>query len=296
MSLSQQNSGFTWKTRTLAMMYIGMHLLCFAAIWTGVSATSILLCIGLFWLRMFGITAGHHRYFSHRTYKMGRLTQFAMAWLACSAAQKGVLWWAGNHRHHHKYSDMPEDPHSPVQHGFWQSHVGWFLLETQWDDINPKMLREFRKYPEIIWLEKYHWVPVAALALLCTLIDGWTGFLVGFLWSTVILWHATYTINSLAHVIGTRRYNTKDDSRNNWWLALLTMGEGWHNNHHYYQSSTRQGFFWWEVDATYYILKMMSWVGLVWDLREPPAHILQPQHTTASIHSQTATSTPLAHE
>lgn len=253
-----------------------LHVLCLAAIWTGISTTSLIVCAVFFWIRMFAITAGYHRYFSHRSYKMGRVMQFLMAFLAASSTQRGVLWWAGHHRHHHKHSDQPEDLHSPVQHGFWMSHFGWFLFNPKSDPVCPKMIREYKRFPEIIWLEKFHVFPVITLAGIAFLIDGWTGVVIGFLWSTVLLWHATYTINSLCHVFGSRRYETTDTSRNNFWLALLTLGEGWHNNHHYYQASVRQGFFWWEIDITYYILKMMSWVGLVWDLREPPERVRQP--------------------
>lgn len=253
-----------------------LHVVCLGAIWTGVSTTSLILCAVLFWIRMFGITAGYHRYFSHRSYKMGRIMQFLMSFLAASSAQRGVLWWAGHHRHHHKHSDDPEDLHSPLQRGFWMSHLGWFLIDPKSDPTCPKMLREYKNYPEILWTEKYHAVPVLFLVALAYLIDGMTGAIVGFLWSTVLLWHATYTINSLCHVFGSRRYETTDTSRNNVWLALLTLGEGWHNNHHYYQASVRQGFYWWEIDITYYVLKMMSWVGLVWDLREPPARVKEP--------------------
>lgn len=278
--MSTSSTQFSWGNTLSIGLFLSLHLACFAAIWTGITPLALGVCVFLFAIRMFGITAGYHRYFSHRSYKMGRLTQFLMACLATSSAQKGVLWWAGNHRHHHKHSDQPEDLHSPRQHGFWYSHMGWFLFDTQWDNTDAKILREFQKYPEILWLERFHFVPVVFLALLCLGIGGWSGLVVGFIWSTVLLWHATYTINSLAHVFGSRRYETTDDSRNNFWLALLTLGEGWHNNHHYYQSSTRQGFFWWEIDITYYILKTMSWVGLVWELREPPRHIVLNQQKT----------------
>ncbi|MCA9673345.1 MAG: acyl-CoA desaturase [Myxococcales bacterium] len=255
-------------------VFITVHLVCFAAIWTGVYWRDIAICVGLYWLRMFAITAGYHRYFSHRTYKMGRVMQFIMAFLAQSSAQKGVLWWAANHRHHHRHSDQPEDCHSPVQRGFWWSHVGWIMssdhTETRADDI-----KDFSQYPELVWLNKYHVLPVVVLAAIVYLAAGWSGLVVGFFWSTVITWHGTFTINSLTHVFGKRRYETTDDSRNNWLLALITMGEGWHNNHHHYQASCRQGFFWWEIDATYYILKGLEKLRLVRDLREPPRHLVE---------------------
>jgi stearoyl-CoA desaturase (delta-9 desaturase) len=223
-------------------------------------------------VRMFGVTAGYHRYFSHRTYKMGRVMQFLMGWLASSSAQKGVLWWSAHHRRHHKYSDEPQDVHSVKQDGFFHSHVGWIICReyqaTDWDRI-----KDFAKYPELRWLNTNHLVPPFLLGLALYLIGGPFALVWGLLVSTVLLWHGTFTINSLSHMIGRRRYQTTDDSRNNWLLAIVTMGEGWHNNHHYYQRSTRQGFYWWEIDVTYYILTVMSWVGLVRDLQGPPAKV-----------------------
>lgn len=250
-----------------------VHVACIAAIWTGVTTQDLILCCGLYLIRMFGVTAGYHRYFSHRSYKMGRVMQFLMAFLAQSSAQRGILWWAGHHRHHHKFSDDANDLHSPYQEGFWWSHMGWFLFDDL-DDPDPKLLREFRQYPELIWLNHHQHIAALAVGVLVFVFAGWGGLIVGFLWSTVLIWHATFAINSLAHTFGSQRYKTEDKSRNNWLLALITLGEGWHNNHHHYQSSARQGFFWWEIDITYYILKLMSKIGLVWGLREPPQNVI----------------------
>jgi stearoyl-CoA desaturase (delta-9 desaturase) len=231
------------------------------------------LCFSLLLVRQWAVTAGYHRYFAHRTYKTSRAFQFFLAVLAQSSSQKGVLWWAAHHRVHHKLSDQPGDVHSPMQHGVFYAHVGWLFddtEETRWDKI-----RDFAKYPELRWLNKYWAVPPAALATACLLIAGWPGLFIGFFLSTVLLWHNTFLINSLTHLWGTKRFDTKDDSRNNMVTALLTLGEGWHNNHHHYQSSCRQGFYWWEIDVTYYVLKMLSWVGLVWDIREVPERVLE---------------------
>lgn len=245
----------------------GVFLVPFAWKWVG-------LCVGMYYLRMFAITGGYHRYFSHRTYKTSRAFQFFMALLAQSSAQKGALWWAANHRHHHKFSDMQEDIHSPLHDGFFWSHVGWILSpendKTHWD-----LIPDFKKFPELVWLDKYPHAPAVALAVILFALGGAPALMWGFFMSTVLLWHGTFTINSLSHVYGTRRYTTTDTSRNNFWLALLTLGEGWHNNHHCYQSSTNQGFFWWEIDITYYVLKGLSKVGIVWDLRKPPLELLE---------------------
>ena len=257
-----------------ALRFGAMHLLCFAAIWTGVPLEAVILAVVLWAVRMFGVTAGYHRYFSHRTYKMGRVMQFLMAFLSQTSMQRGVLWWAAHHRHHHKYSDQPEDVHSVRQDGFFWSHIGW-VVSPRWAETDMSRVRDLAKYPELRFLERFQHLPGLVLAGLCFALFGWAGLIVGFVWSTVFLWHTTFTINSLAHVIGKRRYETDDDSRNNWFLALLTFGEGWHNNHHHYQASTRQGFYWWEIDLTYYILWAMSKVGLVSDLREPPRHVVE---------------------
>jgi stearoyl-CoA desaturase (Delta-9 desaturase) len=256
-----------------------MHLACLAVFFTSVHATDWIMAGVLYFVRMFGITAGYHRYFAHRSYKTSRWFQFVLAWIGCSSLQKGPLWWAAHHRHHHRYSDEKPDRHSPVVETFWHAHVGW-ILDPKNDPTNYGAIRDFVKYPELVWLNRFHWVPGILLGAACYglswLINGsgWGG-LVAFIISTVAGYHFTFMINSLAHVFGSRRYETTDDSRNNFALALATMGEGWHNNHHHYQSAARQGFFWWEIDLSYYALKTLSLVGLVWNLRQPPKHMLE---------------------
>ncbi len=255
-------------------LFIAMHVACFAAIWTGVTASAVALAITLYVVRMFGVTAGYHRYFSHRTFKTSRVMQFLLAFLAQTTAQKGTLWWAAHHRHHHRHSDTENDVHSPLHGGFWHSHLGW-IFEPRWDKTNFDAVPDLTAYPELVWLNKYEHVPTVALMALCFWIESWTGLVVGFVWSTVATWHGTFMINSLAHVSGKQRYVTGDDSRNNWWLAIITLGEGWHNNHHAYQRSTRQGFRWYEFDPTFYVLRAMSWAGLVWDLGAPPEEVVR---------------------
>src|SRR5215471_5575676 len=249
--------------------FLAVHAGCVAAIWSGVTWQAIAICLILYWLRMFAITGGYHRYFSHRAYSTSRTFQFVLAFLAQSTAQKSVLWWAAKHRHHHLHSDTERDVHSPRHKGFWYSHVGWIFARGHGKTDLVKVA-DFARYPELMWLHRYELVPAIALGVLCWLIGGWSGLVVGFFWSTVFVYHATFCINSLAHVHGRKRYVTGDDSRNNWLLALFTMGEGWHNNHHACQSSAQQGFRWWEFDPTFYILKALSWVGLVWDIKTPP--------------------------
>ena len=266
-----------WRQRDLLTqaLYWGIHASCLLVFWVGASAADLALLAATFYARMFGITGAYHRYFSHKTYKTSRAFQFALAVLACSATQKGPLWWAGNHRSHHKHADQPDDLHSP-SHGLYHAHQGW-ILGGRWDATPLDRIADFARYPELVWLNRNHYLPPLALAVACAAIGGFSGLLWGYAVSTVLLWHATYTINSLAHTWGTRRYDTPDTSRNNPWLALLTMGEGWHNNHHHYCASARQGFRWWEIDVTYYLLRALQRVGLIWDVREPPAHVMHPQ-------------------
>ncbi|PKN54346.1 MAG: acyl-CoA desaturase [Deltaproteobacteria bacterium HGW-Deltaproteobacteria-14] len=252
------------------------HVACVAAIWTGVTTDALIVGAVLYVVRMFGATAGYHRYFSHRTFETSRVGAFLLGWLAQTGAQKGVLWWAAHHRVHHQRSDQEGDVHSPVVHGFWHGHVGWIfdpaLTPTRWSRV-----RDLSRYPELRFLNRFWILPPLSLALTVLAIWGWSGLVVGFVWSTVALWHGIFTINSLAHLWGSRTFDTPDHSRNNPLLALITLGEGWHNNHHHHMLSTRQGFRWWQFDITYYVLKVMSWFRLVWDLREPPDELKRAQ-------------------
>jgi stearoyl-CoA desaturase (delta-9 desaturase) len=257
-----------------AIPFVLVHLACAAAIWTGITWQAVAIGFVLYWLRIFAIGAGYHRYFSHRAFSTSRAFQFVLALLSQSTAQKSVLWWAAKHRHHHLHSDTERDVHSPRHKGFWYSHVGWIFARNHGKTDLVKVA-DFARYPELMWLHRYELVPAIGLGVLCWLIGGWPGLVVGFFWSTVFVYHATFCINSLAHVHGRKRYVTGDDSRNNWFLALFTMGEGWHNNHHACQSSVRQGFRWWEYDPTFYILKVLSWLRVVWDLKRPPEAVLR---------------------
>ena len=262
--------------------FILMHVACLAVFVVGVSPVALLTAFLLYLLRMFAITGFYHRYFSHRSFRTWRAVQLVFGIVGASSVQRGPLWWAAHHRQHHACSDRPGDPHSPRHKGFLMSHMGWFLTQG---GFRPDMsrVRDLERYPELRWLDRFDVVAPVALAVALLAVgnwlqvrrpelgtDGWQLLVWGFFVSTVVLYHATYTINSLCHVVGRRRYATRDDSRNNFWLALLTLGEGWHNNHHYYPTSVRQGFYWWEVDLTWYGLKLMSWLGLVWDLKPIP--------------------------
>jgi stearoyl-CoA desaturase (delta-9 desaturase) len=236
------------------------------------SAGLVGLAVAVYLVRMFGITAGYHRYFAHRAFKAGRVVQLALAWLGGMSAQKGALWWAAHHRDHHRWSDTPEDLHSPIQQGFLWSHAGWFLVR-RYERTKLERIGDFARFPELRWLDRWHLVPPLALGAALFAIGGVPWLLWGFFVSTAVLWHGTFVINSLAHVMGRRRYETGDESRNSLILALVTLGEGWHNNHHFYASSANQGWFWWELDPSYTALRLLARLGLVSDLRTPPPHV-----------------------
>ena len=253
---------------------VAVHVACIAAFFLSFRWSYLIVCLAIYYVRMFFITAGYHRYFSHRSFQTSRVFSFVMALIGTTATQKGVLWWAAHHRHHHRYSDTEEDLHSPSASGFLWSHIGWILSDRS-NATRAELVPDLVKYPELRWLNKYHLVPPIALGIIMFLASGWGMLVWGYCISTVILWHSSFSINSLMHLFGKRRYPTNDTSRNSAILALVTMGEGWHNNHHYYMASTRQGFFWWEIDITYYILKVLSWLRIVWDLREPPQEVLE---------------------
>jgi stearoyl-CoA desaturase (delta-9 desaturase) len=255
--------------------FLLVHLGCLLVLVTGFRWQYAAVCAVTYTASAFGISAGYHRYFSHRSFKTGRVFQLVLAFLGTLAIQRGILWWAGHHRRHHQVADREGDLHSPSMSGFLWAHVGWFLStehqETDWDRI-----RDFRRFPELVWLNEHYVVPPALLALGLYLCGGLPWLVWGFFVSTVALWHVTYSINTIAHTFGRRRFDTGDTSRNNALLGILAVGEGWHNNHHHYMHSARIGFAWWEIDVTYYALVILSWLGVVWDLTPVPERALDP--------------------
>jgi stearoyl-CoA desaturase (delta-9 desaturase) len=267
--------------------FLFLHLGCLGVIWTGWSWTAVWVAVALYFFRIFAITAFYHRYFSHRTYRTSRAGQFIFAALANTAVQRGALWWAAVHRHHHRHSDEEPDVHSPSLRGFWWSHIGWMTSSRNFP-TDYASIRDLAQYPELVFLNRFDllvpalvgaglWGLGSLLAHVAPALgtNGPQMFVWGFFISTVVLLHATLFINSLAHVVGTRRFKTGDDSRNNFALALITLGEGWHNNHHRHMASVRQGFFWWEIDVTYYLLRGLAWTGLIWDLKTVPASVYE---------------------
>lgn len=270
-----------------SLAFIGVHVACLLVFYVGFSWAALGMMVVTYVARMFGITGGFHRYFSHRTYKTSRVFQFLLGWLGTSAAQQGPLWWAAHHRHHHRFSDKEEDIHSPIQKGFWWSHVGWVICK-KYEKTDIKSIPDFAKFPELRFLNNYHIIPPIVLALavygvgyLCEKYfpglhtNGLQMLVWGFFISTTLLYHWTFGINSIAHVFGKRRFETTDHSRNNWWLAIMTLGEGWHNNHHKCPYSEKQGMYWWEIDVSHYILVGLSKLGLVWGLQRHPESLYE---------------------
>ncbi|MDH5366893.1 MAG: acyl-CoA desaturase [Cyclobacteriaceae bacterium] len=264
-----------------------LHLIPVLGFWTGATLFDWLVCAFLYFSRMFWVTGGYHRYFAHRSYQTSRVFQFIIAFMAQTSLQKGALWWASHHRVHHRTSDTPKDPHSMKLYGFWYSHIGW-IMGPDYKTTDYKVINDYAKYPELVWLNKYHLIPPFMLAISVWLVGavvntgsinnifslaGLSCLIIGFFLSTIFLYHGTFSINSIMHKFGNQRYESGDESKNNLILALITLGEGWHNNHHYYEVAARQGFFWWEIDITFYILKIFSWLGLVWNLKGVPKHI-----------------------
>ena len=260
-----------------------LHFACASIIWVGWSPVALIVAILFYAIRMIGITAFYHRYFAHKSFKTGRVTQFVFALIGSAATQRGPLWWASHHRHHHYHSDTELDVHSPRKGAFW-SHIGWFLSDKHFK-TRLELIPDFARFKELVLLDRFDMiVPIVCIAfmyLLGSLLNysypqlGTSGLQMlvwGYAISTVVLLHATLCINSLAHRMGSRRFKTdeNDTSRNNLLLALITFGEGWHNNHHRFPNSARQGLRWWELDLSFSVIKIMEKIGLVWSVNAGP--------------------------
>lgn len=265
--------------------FVALHLACLGLFWVGWSWFAILFAITLYGVRMFAITGFYHRYFAHKSFQTSRAGQFIFALIGATAVQRGPLWWAAHHRDHHVHADEEQDAHSPVKHGFFWSHIGWFLSSANFA-TKFERVKELAKFPELRFLDRFDiLVPILFATVIFVLgellaqhapqleTDGLQLLIWGFVISTVVLYHATFSVNSLAHVWGKRRYQTRDHSRNNFIIALFTLGEGWHNNHHHYPGAAKQGFYWWEIDFTYYGLRLLAALGLIWNLRTVPHEI-----------------------
>jgi stearoyl-CoA desaturase (Delta-9 desaturase) len=256
-------------SKLASIPFLAVHGMCFFAFYTGVTVRDLVWCLALYAVRVWAITVGYHRYFSHRSFKTSRAFQFVLALVGCITCHKGVLWWAGVHRLHHRAADQEEDVHSPVRRGFWWGHARWVLC-SRYDETRLDVVRDLAQYPELRWLNRYHLIPNVLLGAFLVWYGGFSLLVWGFFVSATLAYHAIFCINSVTHLYGSRRYKTNDASRNNVVLGVLAFGEGWHNNHHYHQNTANLGWFWWEVDVGYYSLKLLEWLGVVWDLRLPP--------------------------
>jgi stearoyl-CoA desaturase (delta-9 desaturase) len=257
------------------LAFLVLHVACLGVLAVGITPDAVAVGVAGYALRAIGITAGYHRYFSHRSFRTSRAFQLVLAVLGTLALQKGVLWWVAHHRRHHRYADAPGDPHSPAQGGLWWAHVGWFLAAGS-ERTDRRIVRDLARVPELVWLDRHFVLPSVVFAMLLALAGGVRWVLWGSVVATTLTWHLTYAVNSLGHRVGRRRYDTPDDSRNSFWLALLTWGEGWHNNHHRYMRAARQGFRRGQIDLTWELLRALARVGVVWDLVEPPPSLLAP--------------------
>jgi len=262
-----------------AIPYFLIHISIISVFYVGFSNFALLVCFLMFTIRMFAITGFYHRYFSHKTFKTTRVAQFIFAIIGASAVQRGPIWWAAHHRGHHMHSDTEKDQHSPKAHSFLWSHTGWFLTKANFI-THTKLVKELSRFPELRLVDRFDiLVPIFSCIGLFYFgefinnkypelnTNGLQLLSWGFIVSTIFLYHATFLVNSVAHLWGKKRYATKDSSRNNFFVALITFGEGWHNNHHHFPGSARQGFYWWEIDLTYYLLKLLSFFGIIWDIR-----------------------------
>jgi stearoyl-CoA desaturase (delta-9 desaturase) len=246
--------------------FVGVFLVDFRLALVGWAAFSYL-------IRTWSITAGYHRYFSHRSFETSRVFQFILALMGTLAVQKGPLWWAAHHRAHHQNADQENDIHSPGWHGLLWAHMGW-ILSDKYNATDLERIPDLAKYPELLLLNRFASVPPVIAGALLWFYGGTAMFVWAGLLATVVEWHCLFTANSLSHVFGWRRYDTPDNGRNNPIFALIMLGEGWHNNHHYYPGSARQGFYWWEIDIAYYGIKLLEAVGLVWDVHGVPERVL----------------------
>jgi stearoyl-CoA desaturase (Delta-9 desaturase) len=250
------------------------HLGALAGLLGGAAVPDWLLLPAFLAVRGLTTTVAYHRYFAHRSFKTGRAFQFLLGCLCCTNLQRGPLWWAAVHRQHHRHADGPGDPHSPARGGFLWAYGGWMfaaLEEPDWGRV-----RDLTRFPELVWLERLWLVPPLLLAAGCWLVGGWGLVCVGFCLSAVVALHGASLVNTLGHLVGSRRYPTPDRSRNSLVLALLTFGDGWHNNHHHYPHAAQAGFFRWEADGSFRLIRLLEFAGLVWDVRRVPPHKLHP--------------------
>ena len=273
-------STLNWIT---AGFMIAFHALAIMALWY-FSWTNLLVAVGLHWMAVgFGISLGYHRLHTHRGFKTSKAFEYFLAVCGSLTLEGGPLFWVATHRKHHQLSDHEGDPHSPRDGGFW-AHMGWILFgDTHHNntELMSKYAPDLARDPFYRWLNSYHWVPLTTLGVVLLAFGGWPLVLWGIFLRVIVGLHATWLVNSATHMWGTRRFATRDDSRNSWWVALLTFGEGWHNNHHAHPVSARHGLAWYEFDISWITLKLLNAVGIVRDLKVAKVRSAEPEEQAA---------------
>ena len=259
-------SNINWVT---AAFMVAFHVLALVALWF-FSWQNLAVALVLHWMAVgFGISLGYHRLHTHRGFKTSKTFEYFLAICGTLTLEGGPIFWVATHRKHHQLSDQDGDPHSPREGGFW-AHMGWILFGDTHHNNTELMGRyapDLNRDRFYRWLNSYHWVPLTTLGLILLATGGWSMVLWGIFLRVVVGLHGTWLVNSATHMWGTRRFETRDDSRNSWWVALLTFGEGWHNNHHAHPVSARHGLAWYEFDISWITLKFFNAIGVVSDLK-----------------------------
>jgi fatty-acid desaturase len=270
-----------WVT---TLILAGLHIGAFAAFFC-FSWKAFFMALALHWVAVgWGISLGYHRLHTHQPYQCPRWLEYFFAVCGTMTLEGGPMFWVGTHRVHHAKSDKPGDPHSPNEGTFW-SHMGWIVFgETNHNNsaFMAKHAPDLARHKFYWFLNTYHWIPVVATGLALLAFGGWPMFLWGFCLRIVYGLHCTWLINSATHIFGSRRFETSDDSRNSFILAVLTFGEGWHNNHHAHQTSARHGMLWYEFDISWLTLKLLKSVGLVWGVRLVKPEVLAREQNAAA--------------
>ncbi|MBI3315954.1 MAG: fatty acid desaturase [Candidatus Omnitrophica bacterium] len=272
MTDSSRRSRFSMPQDWIVLAWIVfMHVGALAGIFT-FSWKALGVCVFLWWLTGgIGICLGFHRYFTHRSFTTSRPVEYFLAVMGCLAGEAGPISWVAAHRYHHTYSDTDKDPHSPLK-GFLWAHFTWLFGREDVlakSDSCKRFTPDMAKDPFLVWLDKFHMLPAAVLAGVLVVLGGWPFLVWGMFVRSVLVYHSTWFVNSASHIWGYRSFQTQEMSRNNWWVALLSFGEGWHNNHHAFQRSARHGMRWWEVDLTYRTIQLLWALGLASDIHLP---------------------------
>ncbi|MBM3462826.1 MAG: acyl-CoA desaturase [Armatimonadetes bacterium] len=252
-----------------------IHAMAFAALWYRPRLVDVSLLVVMYALSGFGITIGFHRLIAHRGFSCPAWLRHTLAFLGTSALQGGPISWTANHRRHHQVSDREQDPHSTV-FGLFYSHMGWILLKSREHRSRLEhLVKDLRKDAFMRWLDRpfNSIVPALTLGVLCYLVAGVQGVLWGTFLRTVLVWHATWCVNSFCHFFGSRMYATPDKSTNLWWVGLFALGEGWHNNHHASPRVAFHGRTAWQIDASACVIKFMERLGLARDVIRPKTHV-----------------------